>query len=79
MISNFYLENEETYIKGFAVVMKEMSDHEFTTDEAREYFKRYMYDYKNIKVDFRQKFWRVVFHKGMTEAGFKFCGLPSNF
>lgn len=76
---SYFEEHEKDYVKGFAVVMKSMSDHEFTTDEARAIFKNYMFDEKNIKVDFRQKFWRLVFHKGMTEAGFKFCGLPSNF
>lgn len=79
MVNSFYLEHEQDYIKGFAKVMNEMSDHEFTTDEARDYFKRYMYDEKNIKVDFREKFWVITFQKSMKEAGFIFCGLPYNF
>ena len=79
MISKFYEENQEKYVKGFACFMSELTDKEFTTDEVKQLFKDYMLDYKNIKVDFREKFWVITFQKSMKEAGFVFCGLPYNF
>ena len=72
MVKKYYLDNKQIYIEGFAKFMKEQADEEFFDYEIKKLFKEYMYDYKNIKVDLRNKFWVSVMREGMITAGFHF-------
>ena len=69
---SYYEENKETYINDFAKVMSEQVDTEFSTDEAIDIFKQFMYMSKNIKVDMRKKLFREIFACGMKKAGYQF-------
>lgn len=57
---NYYEENKNVYIKGFATFLKNEIDEELTTKEANDIFKKYMYEYKNIIIDLRLKFWKSI-------------------
>lgn len=67
-----YEDYKDIYINAFASYMSDLTDEEFTTDEAKKLFKDFMYYAKNIKVDFRFKFWQETFKKGMEKAGYRF-------
>lgn len=68
----YYFDNQQHYIDDFASYMSDLTDEEFTTEEAKKLFKDFMYCVKNIKVDFRFKFWQETFKKGMEKAGYRF-------
>ena len=68
----YFEEHKQTYINDFAKVMNEQVDSEFSTKEAKDIFKQYMYLAKNIKVDMRKKLFREIFVKGMKQAGYQF-------
>ena len=75
-INNYYIENKHFYINGFANFINEQTEEEYTDEESKKLFKFYMYDYKNIKIDFRLKFWKIVFFEAMKKAGFIFNNQP---
>ena len=58
MISKYYLDNQEAYVRGFASFLTALTDHQYTKQEYNKIFKDYMLDYKNIKVDMRLHFWK---------------------
>lgn len=73
-MKSYYVENEENYIKGFASFMKMQDDDIFTNQEIRALFKDYMFDYFNIKVDLRVRFWRSIVIKALKQCGFTHIG-----
>lgn len=62
---NYYEENKNTYIKGFATFLKNEIDEELTTKEAKNIFKKYMYEYKNVVVDLRLNFWNSIIKESL--------------
>ena len=72
MINSYYVENVNCYIEGFADYILNLPDDEFTPTEANKHFKEYMYDFKNIVVDLRTRFWKEAMLSGMRKAGFRF-------
>ena len=64
-IPSYYIENKEAYILGFFDFMSDQVDDEFTKQEVKQLFKEYMFNYKNIKVDLRFKFWLDIIDESM--------------
>lgn len=75
----YFEEHKQTYINDFAKVMNEQVDDEFSTKEAKDIFKHYMYLAKNIKVDMRKRLFKEIFAKGMKQAGYQFNSFGGNY
>ena len=73
VISSYFKEHEQDYIKGFADYIAEDTQ-ELTQEEAIKLFKDYMLFYKNIIVDMRNRFWKQVFLNGMKLGGYFYNG-----
>ena len=73
MTNTYYLEHRQDYVDGFANYMKREADTEFAYDEVKEIFIGYMYNHKNIEVEFNP-FWQAIMNDAMKQAGYHFCG-----